>query len=266
MAHWLALPAGLGVFVESRMTNRIFISYRRDDSQGSAGRLRDKLVQHFPPEHVFMDVDNVEPGIDFVTSIEQAVGDCDVLLAVIGKSWLSSMDSQGRLRLESPEDYVGLEIAAALARDIRVVPVLVDGADMPRSEDMPQAIALLARRNAVALRHDRFDDDSARLIEVLKRALGEEDRPAANRPTQHAADPAETETTAGEPPPASKRRVRKIILYGALFFVVFVATNGFGKGTISAEGVNGGRLILIGLALWFGGRKLHRMWKARSST
>ena len=114
------------------MTNRIFISYRRDDSQGSAGRLRDKLVQYFPPEHVFMDVDTVEPGIDFVASIQKAVGDCDVLLAVIGKRWLDSVDSQGRPRLESPEDYVGLEIAAALARDIRVVPVLVDGAEMPQ--------------------------------------------------------------------------------------------------------------------------------------
>ena len=169
------------------MTNRIFISYRRDDSQGSAGRLRDKLVQHFPPEHVFMDVDTVEPGIDFVTSIEKAVGDCDVLLAVIGKRWLSSVDSQGRPRLESPEDYVGLEIAAALARDIRVVPVLVDGAEMPRSEDMPRTIASLARRNAVSLRHDRFDDDSARLIEVLKRALGEEYRPAPRAAAPQAA-------------------------------------------------------------------------------
>ena len=248
------------------MTNRIFISYRRDDSQGSAGRLRDKLVQHFPPEHVFMDVDTVEPGIDFVTSIEKAVGDCDVLLAVIGKRWLSSVDSQGRPRLESPEDYVGLEIAAALARDIRVVPVLVDGAEMPRSEDMPRTIASLARRNAVSLRHDRFDDDSARLIEVLKRALGEEYRPAPRSPASQAAAAAGTDgTAAADAEPGSKRRTRKIILYGALFFVLFVATNGFGGGDISEQGVGGGRLLLIVLVLWFGGRKLHRMWKARSS-
>lgn len=244
------------------MINRIFISYRRDDSQGSAGRLRDKLVQHFPPEHVFMDVDTVEPGMDFVTSIETAVGDCDVLLAVIGKRWLSSLDSQGRPRLESPEDYVGLEIGAALARDIRVVPVLVDGAEMPRSEDMPQAIAPLARRNAISLRHDRFDDDSARLIDVLKRALGEE-YSAADGPAVHAAAP--PGAAAGDVPPGSKRRMRKIIIYGGLFFLVFVATNGFGNGHISQQGVNGGQLILIGIALWFGGRKLHRMWKARSS-
>ncbi|MGI9412974.1 MAG: toll/interleukin-1 receptor domain-containing protein [Hyphomicrobiales bacterium] len=248
------------------MTNRIFISYRRDDSQGSAGRLRDKLVQHFPAEHVFMDVDNVEPGIDFVTSIEEAVGDCDVLLAVIGRSWLSSADNQGRRRLDSPEDYVGLEIAAALARDIRVIPVLVDGAEMPHSEEMPAGIAMLARRNAIALRHDRFDDDSARLIKVLRRALGDDGLAAVPDTVEtQGTEKAMGDSGPPEPAPPSRGRFRKVIIYGGLLFVLFIATNGFGKGTMSEPGVNTAQLILIGLALWFGGRKLLRMWKARSS-
>ena len=94
------------------------------------------------------------------------------------------------------------------------------------------------------------------------RALGVEHRPAPQGPAiAGTAVPA-----GGDAAPASKRRTRKIILYGALFFVIFVATNGFGGGDISAQGVGGGRLLLIGLVLWFAGRKIHRMWKARSST
>jgi len=105
--------------------SRIFISYRRDDSGGWAGRLYDRISQHFGRDHVFMDIDTIEPGLDFVEVIEQAVGSCDALLALIGRQWLTLTDDDGQRRLDNPEDFVRLEIAAALVRNIRVIPVLV---------------------------------------------------------------------------------------------------------------------------------------------
>ena len=92
----------------------IFISYRRDDSSGHAGRLYDHLSAHFGPDKLFMDVDTIEPGMDFVEVIEQAVGSCEVLIEVIGNEWLDAIDDAGRRRLDKPEDYVRLEIKAAL--------------------------------------------------------------------------------------------------------------------------------------------------------
>jgi hypothetical protein len=127
---------------------KIFISYRRDDSGGWAGRLYDRLSQHFGRDNVFMDIDTIEPGLDFVEVIGQAVGSCDALIALIGKQWLTLTDDAGRRRLDDPEDFVRLEIAAALARNIRVIPALVQGARMPRSPDLPDVLRMLARRNA----------------------------------------------------------------------------------------------------------------------
>lgn len=106
---------------------RIFLSYRREDSGGWAGRLYDRLSQHFGDEHVFMDVDTIELGLDLVEVIQQAVRSCDVLLALIGRQWLTVADAMGRPRLANPKDFVRLEIATALARNIRVIPVLVSG-------------------------------------------------------------------------------------------------------------------------------------------
>jgi hypothetical protein len=107
---------------------RIFISYRREDSSGWAGRLYDRLSQRFGGDNVFMDIDTIDPGLDFVEVIQQAVGSCDVLVALIGRHWLTSTDEQGQRRLENPEDFVRLEITAALERNIRVIPALLQGA------------------------------------------------------------------------------------------------------------------------------------------
>jgi hypothetical protein len=135
---------------------RIFISYRRDDSGGWTGWLSDRLHQHFGRDNVFMDIDTIEPGLDFVEVIEQAVGSCDALIALIGNQWLTITDDSGRRRLDNPEDFVRLEIAAALARNIRVIPALVPGARMPRSTDLPYVLQLLARRNAHEISDRRF--------------------------------------------------------------------------------------------------------------
>jgi TonB family protein len=135
---------------------RIFISYRREDSSGYAGRLFDSLEHRFGKTNIFMDIDSLAPGVDFFQVINSSVGSCDLLLAVIGKNWLSAKDEDGRARLENPEDFVRLEISAALKRDIRVIPVLVGGARMPRSQELPEELEGLARRQAFALHDDAW--------------------------------------------------------------------------------------------------------------
>ena len=151
------------------MSGQIFISYRRDDSSGWAGRLYDHISNHFPNRQIFMDVDNLDPGVDFVEAIETSVSSCEVLVAVIGKRWLVSSDDEGNRRLDKPDDFVRLEIATALKRNIRVIPVLVDGASMPRSTGLPEDLKPLVRRNALPVSHDRFRFDSERLTDAIKR-------------------------------------------------------------------------------------------------
>lgn len=159
--------------VQGGSDGRIFISYRRAESGGGlAGRLYDRLVAHFGKEQVFMDVDSIEPGMDFGDVIREAVGSCDVLLAMIGSEWITATDSSGRRRrLDDPADLVRLEIEAALVRKVRLIPVLTNGATMPRPSDLPESMAPLAGRNAVPLRHDSFAGDVKHLVEVLDRVL-----------------------------------------------------------------------------------------------
>jgi TIR domain len=119
-----------------------FISYRRDDSAGHAGRLFDRLSDHFGRDQVFMDIDSIEPGVDFAQVVEDTMGRCDAVVALIGPHWLTVADSTGRRRLDNPEDFVRLELATALKRGIRVIPALVHGAAIPRAEEhgLPQLI------------------------------------------------------------------------------------------------------------------------------
>jgi hypothetical protein len=154
------------------MSGQIFISYRRDDSAGWSGRLSDRLKSHFPSNQIFIDVDTLDPGVDFVEAVEEVVGACDVLIAVIGSRWLTSSDRRGKRRLDIPEDLVRLEIATALKRGIRVVPVLVEGAVMPEAGELPDELKALVRRNALEIGHIRFDADSEHLVNAVERALG----------------------------------------------------------------------------------------------
>jgi hypothetical protein len=151
---------------------KIFINYRRDDSIGTAGRLHDRLAQSFGRDQLFMDVDHIPAGVDFVEHLRSQVAQCDVFLAIIGPNWLQAKNEQGRRRLEDPEDFVAVEIASALARDIRVIPVLVDGARIPRADKLPDTIKLLVRRNGVELRNAQFGRDTETLIERVREALG----------------------------------------------------------------------------------------------
>ena len=146
----------------------IFISYRRDDSAGHAGRLFDRLKDHFGTEQIFIDIDTIKPGLDFVEAVQQAVSACDGLIAIIGKEWLEVADATGQRRLDNPADMVRVEIATALERGIRVIPVLVQGAQTPADQDLPDPLKRLARQNALELSDTRFHADVDRLIEALQ--------------------------------------------------------------------------------------------------
>jgi hypothetical protein len=149
----------------------IFISYRREDSAGHAGRLFDRIRARLGDDRVFMDITGIEAGVDFIDAIEGAVGSCAVLLAIIGPKWLTSADSAGRPRLTDPEDLIRVEICAALTRKVRVIPVLIGGAALPRADQLPDEIKPLVRRQAIEVRDTRWGDDAAQLIDVLEHAL-----------------------------------------------------------------------------------------------
>src|SRR5687767_4485570 len=116
----------------------IFISYRRGDTAGSAGRLYEDLQRRFPGLQIFFDVDGIVPGQDFRTAIDRNVSTCAALLAIIGPDWIKVQDATGRRRIDDPADFVRLEIATALARDIIVIPVRVEGAPMPEAKQLPE--------------------------------------------------------------------------------------------------------------------------------
>jgi tetratricopeptide (TPR) repeat protein len=153
------------------MPARIFISYRREDAAGDAGRLADHLHRRFGKTHVFLDIDTIDPGVDFVRVLHASLQETAAVLVVIGPRWTSLRDAGGTRRLESPDDFVRLEVEAALGRNIPVVPVLVQGAPMPREADLPASLAPLATRQAAALDHAEFHDDAERLCDRLESVI-----------------------------------------------------------------------------------------------
>src|SRR4051794_22317112 len=183
----------------STSPNRIFMSYRRQETEWPAGWLFDRLAEHFHRAEVFKDIDSIEPGDDFVDVITTAVQSCDVLLALIGDRWLTMTDGEGRRRIDDPDDFVRVEIEAALSRNVRVVPILVYGARMPRVHDLPGSLAGLVRRQALELTATHFDADLTRLLKVLDMTLAEvRDRPVINGPAladAAATAPAQTQQT-----------------------------------------------------------------------
>jgi hypothetical protein len=152
---------------------KVFISYRREDSAGHAGRLFDAIAARFGDDHVFMDVD-LGPGVDFEHRITQTIGESDVLVVVIGPRWATVSRDGGQPRLFEERDYVRLEVETALARpEVKVIPVLVAGAQMPTSEQLPDSIQPLRRRNALELSDPRWRYDVGRLVNSLAEELGE---------------------------------------------------------------------------------------------
>ena len=148
----------------------IFISYRRDDTAGRAGRIYDRLAAQFGADQVFMDVDTIQPGEDFTRILAERTASCSALVAIIGKEWLSAQDRAGQRRLDDPSDYVRQEILAALTRGIVVVPVLVEGASLPRADELPPPLRKLSDYQALTVSDDRFHAEVDELIRVLQGA------------------------------------------------------------------------------------------------
>jgi hypothetical protein len=165
----------------------IFISYRREDSAGWTGRLSEHLRERFGPESIFMDIDTIQPGADFTEALQTAVSSCDVLLAIIGPEWATVTDKSGKPRLEDPTDWVRTEIATALKRKVRVIPVLVGGASVPTINLLPDDLDTLAQRQAHELTDKRWSYDVEQLVKTL---------PAARQrpPTQLEATPTASRT------------------------------------------------------------------------
>ncbi len=164
---------GLGKWsaLNESLPGRIFISYRRKENAWPARQLYGVLVEHFP-EQVFKDIDSIDPGDEFVKRMTAAVESCDVLLALIGPQWLTITNEKGQRRLDDPEDYVRLEIEAALTRKIRVIPILVDDVPMPDADELPATLAPLVDRQAVEINPVTFDTE--RLITTVQKTLAEE--------------------------------------------------------------------------------------------
>jgi TIR domain len=154
------------------MGRAIFISYRRDDTEGEAGRLYDDLVRTFSENSVFMDVAGINPGMDFRRAIDDNVASCGVLLAMIGPTWATISNGAGQRRLDDSNDFVRLEIASALARNIAVIPVLVHDARMPHADHLPENLKDLAYRNSVEITHARWNSDVQLLIGALTQYVG----------------------------------------------------------------------------------------------
>ena len=233
----------------SASASRIFVSYRREDAAYPAGWLFDRLVNHFGAGQVFKDVDSIQLGDDFVEQMTAAVGSSAVLLTVIGKRWLTVTGEKGQRRLDDPADFVRLEIEAAFARGVRVIPVLVDGALMPHVAELPAGLAQLAHRQALELSPNRFGSDTARLLEVLDRTLsGMAAGPAGSlagagtplgRGTDHRGIQARSEARSPEPqgrPKAVQRRPdkgaqlpaahRNVTGYSRFWFGLFLIVGG----------------------------------------
>ncbi len=183
------------------MGRAIFISYRRDDTEGEAGRLFDDLTRSFGENSVFMDVAGINPGMDFRKAIDDNVASCGVLLAVIGPAWATIADSGGTRRLDNPDDFVRLEIASALARNVAVIPVLVHDAKMPRPDQLPDNLKDLAYRNSVEISHARWNSD----VQLLTTALGRYVAPTAASDTK----PVHATVSVQLPPPTAPESKRE---------------------------------------------------------
>lgn len=192
---------------------RIFISYRRADTSAHAGRLYDALVERFGEDRVFMDVDTVPVGTDFSDVISQAIARCDVVIALFGQTWATATDKKGNRRIDSPDDLVRLELEEALRQNLKVLPILVQGAEMPAAEDLPAPLAPLVRRHAFEMLDRRWRSDLAELLSVLETLGPEKPELTGVQALREVGARARSEVERpgrAYPPPASTRRQREI--------------------------------------------------------
>lgn len=186
------------------MKHSIFISYRRDDAEGEAGRLYDDLVRAFSEDSVFMDVAGIAPGLDFRKAIDDNVSGCGVFLAIIGAQWATITGADGQRRLDSADDFVRLEVASALNRNIAVIPVLVHEARMPHPDQLPDNIKDLAYRNSVEISHARWNSDVQLLVKALEQYM-ETPHATQNEPV-HATVPVQLPPPVSPPTPTEAKK------------------------------------------------------------
>jgi len=175
------------------------------------------LTAHFGEDQVFIDIDQIEPGEDFVEAINRKVATCDIAIVAIGPHWLHASDPSGKRRLDDEEDFVRMEIVAALQREIRIIPVLVGGAQMPGKHDLPEALAALSRRNAIELSETRFHADVNRLIEAIEKSFAATEKkaepsatPAAPSPKPAAVRPPKPKSKYLPEPSGGRKQLRKL--------------------------------------------------------
>jgi hypothetical protein len=220
---------------------RIVLNYRRDDAAGHAGHLYDDLSEHFGDDHVFIDIDTIKPGEPFAEVIDRAVGSADAFLALIGRRWLTATDAKGRRRLDSPADFVRLEIEAALTRKMLVIPVLLQGAEMPSSDDLPETVSGLAGIHAHEISDSRWRYDVTQLIAILDNV--QRQKQAEEPPTVAASAPPvspQPPAVSPQPPPVSPQPRRFATPRRAL---------------LAGAGLAGVALVALLLALLLGGNE-----------
>ena len=189
---------------------RVFINYRRADTGHAAGRLRDMIVTRFGERSVFVDVEDIEPGTDYVEAIDGYVSSCVVMLVLIGDEWLTARDRDGNRRIDNPADRLRLEVESGLRNRTRVVPVLVDNASMPKTPDLPPSLVPLSRHQSVRLRHETFRPDAEHLLDAIAH-VAEESEPtretASSRTPQATAGSGTSSATAARPARAATGRM-----------------------------------------------------------
>ncbi len=209
---------------------RVFVSYRRDDAAGHAGRIADQLVARYGRDAVFIDVEAIDTGVDFIKAIEESMATADAVLVVIGPGWLRASGEDGRPRLENPRDFVRLEIESALERGIRTIPVLVQGASMPEPDELPPALAQLARLNATELVDRRFHAD----LDALFAAL--EGRPARTAASGGIRVPPQPTKFVGRAPELAA--IHELLHRGEVRLLTLTGPGGTGKTRLAVEAVS----------------------------
>ncbi len=147
----------------------VFISYRVQDSAGETGRLVDALKDAFYDDQIFVDIEKLEPGVDFTEALAKSLDSCDILLAIIGTEWAGRADSHNITRINKPDDWVRIELETALKRNIRLIPVLVSGASLPTVNEIPESLLPLLKRQTIELSNKRWKYDTEQLINFLER-------------------------------------------------------------------------------------------------
>ncbi len=201
----------------------VFISYRREETAAYAGRIRDRLVQEFGQDQIFMDIDTIELGVDFTKVIDEAVAEVDVLLCIIGRNWLTIKDGNGKPRIDDPTDFVHLEIANAIKRDIRVIPILVKNAEMPTAHQLPPDLLLLSKRNTLKLSDTRFHTDVDQLIKSIQKQL----HSTGSKPVDKETGTAPAERGAEQPFQQNKNAFLKWLIPLGLAVLLVVASGYF---------------------------------------